>query len=160
EALYKASQAGVQIDLLVRGMCCLRPELKGVSDRIRVRSVVGRFLEHSRIFFFQNCGAEQIYIGSADCMPPNLYDPLETLVPIHDPRLKARIRQEILDAYLMDNAKARIMRSDGTYVRATALAKKPAPARLFNAQEFLLEVAEGKKTIADLQETHAAPGPS
>src|SRR5581483_11939829 len=108
----------VQVDLIVRGICALRPGVRGVSDRIRVRSIVGRFLEHSRIFYFANGGEEEIYTGSADWMPRNLYERVEVLTPIRDPLLRDRIRQEILQAYLADTVKARILKSDGTYVRA------------------------------------------
>src|SRR5580693_7429156 len=112
-ALYGASQAGVKIDLIVRGVCALRPGVRGVSDNIRVRSIVGRFLEHSRIYFFGNGGEEEIYIGSADWMPRNLYERVEVLVPLRDEFLRERVRREILDAYLADNLKARILFKDG-----------------------------------------------
>src|SRR6195256_3238833 len=117
QALYRASQAGVEIDLIVRGICALRPGIRGVSDRIRVRSIVGRFLEHSRIFYFANGGQEQIYTGSADWMPRNLYERVEVLTPVRDELLRERVRGEILEAYLADNLKARILLKDGTYVR-------------------------------------------
>src|SRR5712675_502488 len=117
QALYRASQAGVEIDLLVRGICSLRPGIRGLSDRIRVRSIVGRFLEHSRIYYFGNGGEEEIYIGSADWMPRNLYERVEVLVPLRDEFLRERVRREILDAYLVDNRKARVLRRDGTYIR-------------------------------------------
>ena len=90
--LYRASQAGVQIDLIVRGICGLRPGVHGISDHIRVRSIVGRFLEHTRILYFANGGEEEIYLGSADWMPRNLYERVETVFPIQDPMLKQRIR--------------------------------------------------------------------
>ena len=118
QALYRASQAGVEIDLIVRGICALRPGVRGVSDNIRVRSIVGRFLEHSRIFYFANGGEEEIYIGSADWMPRNLYERVEVLVPLRDEMLRERVRHEILDAYLADNRKARILLKDATYIRA------------------------------------------
>lgn len=113
--LYEASQAGVKIDLVVRGMCCLRPGVSGVSDNIRVISIVGRFLEHSRVFYFRNGGAEEIYLGSADLMPRNLDRRVEILFPIQDPRLVRQLRDQVLATYLADNVKARQMRSDGTY---------------------------------------------
>jgi len=150
QALYRASQAGVQIDFLVRGICALRPGVRGVSDNIRVRSVVGRFLEHSRIFYFANGGEEEVYIGSADWMPRNLYERVEVLVPLRDEMLRDRVRHEILDAYLADNRKARILLKDATYVRAwqplhgTRKRKPPTGAAAFCAQEFLIGVAEGK----------------
>ena len=118
QALYRASQAGVEIDLIVRGICALRPGVRGVSDHIRVRSIVGRFLEHSRIFYFANGGDEEIYMGSADWMPRNLYERVEVLVPLRDEMLRERVRHEILDAYLADNRKARILLRDATYIRA------------------------------------------
>src|SRR4029077_15517601 len=117
-ALYRASQAGVEIDLIVRGICAVRPGVRGVSDTIRVRSIVGRFLEHSSIFYFSNGGEEEIYIGSADWMPRNLYERVEVLVPLRDEMLRERVRHEILDAYLADNRKARILLPDANYIRA------------------------------------------
>jgi polyphosphate kinase len=113
--LYDASCAGVQVDLLVRGICCLRPGIPGVSENIRVTSIVGRFLEHSRIFFFGNGGNAEIYLGSADLMPRNLNRRVEVLFPVRAPRLVARLRDEILNAYVADDAGARHMRSDGSY---------------------------------------------
>jgi len=147
-ALYRASQAGVEIDLLVRGMCALRPGIRGVSDRIRVRSVVGRFLEHSRVFYFANGGEEEVYLSSADWMPRNLYERVEVMFPVKDPMLRNRIRHEILDAYLADTIKARVLRKDGSYVRAWQAAGKRKPAVPgFSAQDFLVSLAEGKQTI-------------
>src|SRR6201993_5020221 len=147
-ALYRASQAGVEIDLIVRGMCALRPGIRGVSDRIRVRSIVGRFLEHSRIFFFANGGQEEVYLGSADWMPRNLYERVEVLTPLKDPMLRDRIRHEILNAYLADTAKARTLRSNGSYIRAwQAVGRRKAPTPGFNAQDFLLALAEGKQSV-------------
>jgi polyphosphate kinase len=137
EALYEASQAGVEIDLIVRGICSLRPGVKGLSDRIRVRSVVGRFLEHSRIFWFGNGGHEEIYCGSADWMPRNLLERCETVFPVAQPDLKKRLRDEILAAYLADNVKARLLQPDGDYLRA------PKEGTPFSAQEYLMRVAEG-----------------
>ena len=104
EALYPASQAGVEIDLIVRGLCILRPGVKGLSERIRVRSIVGRFLEHSRIFHFANGGNDEIYLGSADWMPRNLFERCEVVFPVRDPAAQARIHDEILPAYLADTA--------------------------------------------------------
>lgn len=150
QALYRASQAGVEIDLIVRGICALRPGVRGVSENIRVRSIVGRFLEHSRIYYFANGGDEEIYIGSADWMPRNLYERVEVLVPLRDEMLRQRVRQEILDAYLADNRKARILLKDETYIRAwqpmqgKRNRKMPTGAAAFSAQEFLMSVAEGK----------------
>jgi polyphosphate kinase len=154
QALYRASQAGVEIDLIVRGICALRPGVRGVSDRIKVRSIVGRFLEHSRIYYFSNGGEEEIYIGSADWMPRNLYERVEVLVPLRDELLRERVRREILDAYLADNRKARVLLRDETYIRAwqpirgARRRKPPIGAAAFNAQDFLISVAEGKQPAA------------
>ncbi|MFL6450821.1 MAG: polyphosphate kinase 1 [Bryobacteraceae bacterium] len=115
--LYEASQAGVEIDLIVRGVCCLRPGVRGLSDTIRVRSIIGRFLEHSRIYYFRNGGDELVFAGSADLMPRNLNRRVEVLFPIEDRRLIRRVRDRILAKQLEDEAGARSMRPDGTYVR-------------------------------------------
>src|SRR5712675_1925942 len=152
QALYRASQAGVEIDLIVRGICSLRPGVRGLSDRIRVRSIVGRFLEHSRIYYFGNGGEEEIYIGSADWMPRNLYERVEVLVPLRDEFLRERVRREILDAYLVDNRKARILLRDATYIRAWQPVhgkrnrKPPTGAAAFSAQDYLISVAEGRQS--------------
>jgi polyphosphate kinase len=151
EALYKASQAGVEVDLIVRGLSILRPGVKGLSDRIRVRSIVGRFLEHSRIFHFANGGDAEIYIGSADWMPRNLFERCEVVFPVRDPAARARIHNEILPAYMADTIKARLQQPDGTYLRASKVHKEAKP---FSSQEFLMQLAEGK---ADLD---AIPNPS
>ena len=135
EALYAASQAGVEIDLIIRGMCSLRPGVKGLSDRIRVRSIVGRFLEHSRIFDFANGGERQVFCGSADWMSRNLYERCEVVFPVEDAALAARVHDEILGSYLKDNLKASILDSDGNYHRA-----KPG-SRPFNAQQYLMDLA-------------------
>lgn len=115
EALYRASQAGVEIDLVVRGICCLRPQLAGISDRIRVRSIVGRFLEHSRVFYFENACQPEIYLGSADWMPRNFFRRIELVFPIEDGLLRERLCRELRDLQLADNVKARHMRPDGSY---------------------------------------------
>jgi polyphosphate kinase len=115
--LYQASQAGVKIDLLVRGICCLRPGIPGVSDNIRVISIVGRFLEHSRIYYFRNNGEECIYLGSSDLMPRNLNRRVELLFPIEDRKMIRHLHDNVLGTYLADNVKAREMKPDGTYVR-------------------------------------------
>ena len=121
-ALYAASQAGVPIDLIVRGICMLRPGVPGLSETIRVRSIVGRFLEHSRVYYFQNGGSEEVYTGSADWMSRNLDRRIEVLTPVRDTSLRRYLKDVVLAAYLLDNAKARELRSDGTYVRL-----RPAP---------------------------------
>ncbi len=118
QLLYKASQAGVQVDLIVRGMCSLRPGVQGLSENIRVISVVGRFLEHSRVYYFYNGGEEEIYMGSADLMPRNLNRRVEVIFPIEDVALVRHIRDEVLKTYLKDNVKARLMQPDGIYHRA------------------------------------------
>ncbi|HTV07332.1 MAG TPA: polyphosphate kinase 1 [Acidobacteriaceae bacterium] len=141
DALYVASQAGVQIDLIVRGICALRPGVKGLSENIRVRSIVGRFLEHSRIFYFLNGGQEEVYCGSADWMPRNLFERCEVVFPVRDPQISARIRNEILPALLADNVKARLLNSSGIYTR-TSSSDDRIPA--FNAQDFFILNAEGK----------------
>jgi polyphosphate kinase len=137
EALYTASQAGVEIDLIIRGMCSLRPGVNGVSERIRVRSIVGRFLEHSRIFWFANGGEEEVYCGSADWMPRNLVERCEVVFPVKQPELAKRLRCEILAAYLADNTKARLLQPDGVYVRA------PKTGVAFSAQDYLMGLAQG-----------------
>jgi polyphosphate kinase len=145
DALYKASQAGVEIDLIVRGICALRPGVKGMSERIRVRSVIGRYLEHSRIYCFANGGEEEIFCGSADWMPRNFFERCETIFPIKDPALRHRIRNEILAAYLADDAKTRLLQPDGNYVRAVRRDGDP-----FSVQDFLMRVSEGKASEANI----------
>jgi polyphosphate kinase len=125
-ALYRASQAGVPIDLSVRGICCLRPGVPGVSEGIRVSSVVGRFLEHSRVFAFGAGEEQEIYISSADWMPRNFYRRVEIMTPILDDRAKEKVRQEILDPIQSDNCRARDLQSDGTYVRRLPAAGEAA----------------------------------
>ncbi len=137
-ALYRASQAGVPIELVVRGMCELRPGLPGVSETIRVRSIVGRFLEHSRIFVFANGGEREVYMGSADWMGRNLDRRVETIVPVLDPLLQERIENDIVRVLLADNVKTRWLGSDGHYVRRVP--EDGAP--LVNAQETLLRMSQ------------------
>jgi polyphosphate kinase len=117
QMLYKASQAGVKVDLFCRGICCLRPGIPGVSDNIQVTSIVGRFLEHSRIYYFRNGGEEEIYLGSADLMPRNIDRRVEVLFPVQDKHMILHIRDDILAYYYKDNTKARKMLPDGSYVR-------------------------------------------
>jgi polyphosphate kinase len=124
--------------------------VRGISDHIRVRSIVGRFLEHSRIYYFYNGGEEEIYMGSADWMPRNLYERVEVLVPLRDEMLRQRVRHEILDAYLADNRKARVLLKDATYIPAwqplhgNRSRRPPTGAAAFSSQDFLIGVAEGK----------------
>ncbi len=134
--LYEASQAGVRIDLIVRGICCLRPGIPGISDNITVTSIVGRFLEHSRIYYFNNGGSEEIYLGSADLMPRNLNRRIELLFPIADKDIIRYLRDQVLRTYLIDNVKARRMQSDGSYRRIKAAAGEEQVC----AQEHLLEL--------------------
>jgi polyphosphate kinase len=155
QALYRASQAGVDIELLVRGMCALRPGIRGISDRIRVRSIVGRFLEHSRIFCFENGGEPEVYLGSADWMNRNLHERVEVLFPLKNPLLRDRVRHEILAAYLADNVKARFLQKDGRYLRSWQSPKgrskrPPRGAAAFSAQDFLIGVAEGTRTPEEI----------
>ncbi len=158
--LYRASQAGVEIDLIVRGTCALRPGIRGISDRIRVRSIVGRFLEHSRILYFANGGQDSIYLGSADWMPRNFYERVEVMFPVKDPLLRERIKHEILDAYLADTVKARVLQKNGSYLRAwKAAGRRRAPVPGFNAQEFLLAVAEGKAVPGSIPAMRERPKP-
>jgi len=130
-ALYEASQAGVKIDLIVRGICCLRPGVPGVSENIRVVSIVGRFLEHSRIFYFGNDGKPKVYLGSADWMPRNLFRRVEVVFPVLDPHIKKRITDVIIPAYLEDCVKARVLGQDGVYKRAVVPpGKEPCQVQL------------------------------
>ncbi len=156
EALYAASQAGVEVDLIIRGVCTLRPGVKGLSERIRVRSIVGRFLEHSRIFHFANGGDDEIYIGSADWMPRNLFERCEVVFPVRDAAARARIHDEILPALLADTVKARLLQPDGTYLRAYKAVKD---ARPFSSQDFLMQLAEGKADL-DAIPRRTAPKPA
>jgi polyphosphate kinase len=133
--LYRASQAGVKVDLIVRGICCLRPGIPGVSETIRVVSIVGRFLEHSRVFYVRNGGEEEVFLGSADLMPRNLNGRVETMFPVTDPRLVNVLREEILGAYLADTVKTRVMNADGTYTRVSPSPDTPA----VNAQAWFLK---------------------
>ncbi len=132
QKLYEASCAGVQIDLIVRGICMLRPGVPGLSENITVRNVVGRFLEHSRVFYFANGGVPEIYIGSADLMSRNLNHRIEVLAPVFDPALKTYLKDVLLAAYLRDNVKARQLLADGTYV---PLEQNGEP---FNSQTYFI----------------------
>ena len=131
--LYRTSQAGVSIDLLARGICSLRPGIPGISENIRVRSIVGRFLEHSRIYWFQNGGQDEMYIGSADLMERNLERRVETLTPVRDPEILEHVRDVVLAAYLRDTDRAMVLDSSGRYARPDS------SSGTFNAQQFLLQ---------------------
>ena len=136
-ALYAASQNGVEIDLIIRGICCLRPGIPGVSDRIRVTSIVGRFLEHSRIISFENGGVPEVYIGSADWMPRNLRRRVEVLVPVEDAALAERIRSQVLSACLVDSQKSWRLLPDGSH-------EPPDTAGELSAQSALMANARGE----------------
>ena len=133
--LYEASQVGVKIELIVRGICVLKPGIPGISENISVRSIVGRFLEHSRIFWFRNGGREEIYISSADWMPRNLNDRVELMIGIDDIDIKQRIKK-MLDIELEDNQKAYIMQPDGTWIKTAAEENKLC------AQDYFQSLAE------------------
>ncbi len=141
QLLYTASQTGVKVDLLVRGMCCLRPGVKGVSDNIRVISVVGRYLEHSRVYYFQNNGKEEIYLGSADLMQRNLDHRVEVVFPVERPEHIQHLRENVLAAYFRDNTRARVMNSDGTYIRLKPKEKEEK----VDIQQWLMSRAFNKK---------------
>jgi polyphosphate kinase len=138
KALYNASMAGVKIDLIVRGMCGLRPGLEGISENIRVISVVGRFLEHSRIYYFRNAGQEEILLGSADLMPRNINNRVEVLFPVADPDVIRYLRDDVLAEYMKDNVKTRVMHPDGSYERIKRTAKQDP----VNIQVRLFEIRE------------------
>jgi polyphosphate kinase len=150
-ALYQASQAGVKVDLIVRGICSLRPGLKGVSENIRVLSIVGRFLEHIRIYYFHNEGEPDVYIGSADLMPRNIDRRVEVLFPVEDPLLRKEIVENILNVQLRDTAKGYWLQPDGTYMRAATLQVEVAgevAEPLFNSQAWFLN---GRTTLLQPQ---------
>ena len=148
EALYRASGAGVQVDLLVRGICCLRPGVPKVSENIRVISIIGRFLEHSRIYYFRNGGKEELFMGSADMMPRNLDNRVETLFPIEDEGIRNYVISELLPTYLRDNVKARVLQGDGSYLRLHPPDSGPA----LDAQAWLASQAsnEGNEITVSL----------
>jgi polyphosphate kinase len=135
EKLYEASNAGVKIDLIVRGICMLRPGVPGLSENIRVRNIVGRFLEHSRVFYFANGGEEEIYIGSADWMARNLKHRIEVVAPVSNPSLKDYLKNVLLAAYLRDNVRARELQADGTY----APVPREAGEKPFDSQAFFVD---------------------
>jgi polyphosphate kinase len=152
ESLFRASQAGVQIDLIVRGVCNLRPGVPGVSDNIRVYSIIGRFLEHSRVFYFSNAGTPDILLGSADWMNRNLRGRVEVVFPVEDESLKLRVYRELLVLGLLDRVKSRQLQSDGTYVRLTP-SEHTGP---LCQQEMLMDIALGQ----DVEIPSLAPAPS
>jgi polyphosphate kinase len=138
--LYKASQAGVKIDLIVRSMCSLIPGIPGLSENINVISILGRFLEHSRIYYFENGGNEEVYIGSADLMPRNLNNRVEVVMPVEDKSIIRHLRDVVLQTYLDDNVKARILKPEGVYVQNIPENRK----KKINTQEFLLNIRNTK----------------
>jgi polyphosphate kinase len=144
QALYAASQAGVDIELIVRGGCALRPGIRGISSRIHVRSIVGRFLEHSRIFFFANGGQPEVYLGSADWMPRNLYERVEVMFRLKDPALCQQVCSAVLAPYLADTEKARLLQSDGSYARANhaSAAHRSRNGTRFSVQEYMMGRSE------------------
>jgi polyphosphate kinase len=148
DLLHRASQAGVQVDLIVRGLASLRPGVPGVSERIRVRSIVGRFLEHSRVWYFRNGGAEELFIGSADLRPRNFERRVEIVVPLKDRGLAHRVRYEILDTYLADTMSAKELLPNGRYRRLTPRPGEPG----ISCQSLLLDLASGEPWDA-----HASP---
>src|SRR3984893_18650027 len=161
-ALYRASQAGVHVELIVRGGCALRPGLRGVSSRIRVRSVVGRFLEHSRIFAFRNGGQREAHLGSADWMPRNLNERVEVMFRLKDSALCQRVCVEILAPYFADTAKARFLHSSGDYSRAhkTARVSRSLNGARFDVQEFFMGLAEsGEAALGSVPRARVAKLP-
>ncbi|MCH2659348.1 RNA degradosome polyphosphate kinase, partial [bacterium] len=145
ETLYRASQAGVEIDLIVRGICCLRAGLSGISDNIRVYSIIGRFLEHSRVFYFANGGDEEIWLGSADWMNRNLRGRVEVVFPILDPALRRRVYRELIELALDDRAKSRRMEPDGNYVRRPPHQAEPET----ELQQRLMRLVLGEEELAN-----------
>ncbi|MDX1413379.1 MAG: polyphosphate kinase 1 [Candidatus Promineifilaceae bacterium] len=136
-AFYRASQAGVKVDLVIRGICCLRPGLPDISENIRVFSIIGRYLEHTRVYYFQNSGDPLIYIGSADLMPRNIDRRVEVLFPIENPTLKQKIYDNVLQIYLRDTAKAHVLQSNGEYIPRSTLIDDEEP--LFNSQSWFMK---------------------
>jgi polyphosphate kinase len=142
QALYRASRAGVDIELIIRGVCCLRPGVRGVSERIKVRSIVGRFLEHSRVYYFENAGAREIYCGSADWMDRNLFRRIEIAFPIEGEELKDRVTDD-LKLYLQDDMQAWVLDTDGHYSRAVVDGQVSAQLRLMNLYDERVALTEG-----------------
>ena len=160
ELMYKASKAGVKIELIVRGICCLIPQLEGVSENITVRSIVGTFLEHSRIFYFENGGNPEIYMASADWMSRNLDRRVEIMFPVEDAKLKKEVKH-ILDVQLEDNVKAQLMQPDGSYVRVSELLKRENGAhsdkdcmRIEAQMVFCKEAQQKAKAVSDDADVH------
>ena len=148
-AFYRASQAGVQIDMIVRGICSLRPGLEGISENIRVISIVGRFLEHARIYYFHNDGDPAMYVGSADLMPRNIDRRIEVLFPIEEEQMRQDILENILQKQLEDTSKGHLLQPDGTYIPLNTMQEQDAP--LFSSQAWFLNgrLTAGQPTFAD-----------
>ena len=147
-ALYEASAAGVKIELIVRGICCLKVGIPGVSENISVRSLVGTFLEHSRIFYFENAGKSEVYCGSADWMPRNLERRVEILFPVEDPKLKEKLIH-ILDVQLADTMKAQILLPDGSYEKVDRRGKEAVTAQEVFCQEAIEAAKEEEDDVRD-----------
>ncbi|MBI2072815.1 MAG: polyphosphate kinase 1 [Gemmatimonadetes bacterium] len=154
DALYRASQAGVKVDLVIRGICCLRPGIPGVSEDIRVTSIVDKLLEHSRVFYFENGGEPEVFLGSADWMPRNFFRRIEVMFPLEDDRSKLRVVDEILPAILADNVKARVLRVDGRYQPVSV----PAGAPAVRSQQVLQELAREAARERLVPEAPQPPG--
>jgi polyphosphate kinase len=155
EALYRASQAGVKIDLVVRGICCLRPGLKGLSENINVLSIVDRFLEHSRIYYFENACQPRVFIGSADWLPRNFFRRIELMFPVEDGVLRERVIREILAITLADNVKARILKPDGSYRRGLSAKSEEA----HRSQTEFIDLARMNETTRAKTVDHATQFP-
>jgi len=137
EALYRASQAGVKIDLIIQGICCLRTGMEGVSENIKVISIIGRFLEHSRIFYFHNNGEEEIYIGSADWMTRNLSRRVEAITPVEEPKLMKQL-EELLGLMLSDNRQSWELQTDGSYIQ-----RRPKEGEIeHSTHQILMDMAQ------------------
>jgi Polyphosphate kinase len=148
EKLYEASCAGVKIDLIVRGICCLRPKVPGLSENIRVISIVGRFLEHSRIYYFENGGTPDVYLSSADWMPRNFYRRVEIAFPIDAPPLRERLIKDVLPCFLNDRVKARELQADGSYLRLHPAEGSPRSQAQLHFRE---RSRQARKAAADSQ---------
>jgi polyphosphate kinase len=155
-ALYAASQAGVEVDLLVRGICCLRPGLPGISERIRVKALIDRFLEHARIFYFKNGGAEEVYCSSADWMPRNFRRRVEVMFPVVDPALKTRMVSEVLQTMRDDTVKSWVLRDSGRYERSNEAGGVRSQQRFI---EMARERARGNEAILGLAKAVSQPTP-
>ncbi|MBM3881568.1 MAG: polyphosphate kinase 1 [Verrucomicrobia bacterium] len=145
EELYAASQAGVKVELIVRGVCCLRPGVKGLSENVSVRSIVGRFLEHSRVFYFENACRPEVFVGSADWMPRNFFKRIEVVFPLVDGQVRERVVSEVLGLALADNLKARLLQADGGYVRAGV---EPGQSPRESQSEFMARALAAAKSVA------------